>query len=181
MAPRKKGFNDYKVTGSRTIVYLETREGDIYETIIDTKNLQRLIDIDYCWHLIWEHNIQDYYVKTHVYEIKDGKRQGKTVYLAKFLMNCPKKFKVDHINHNTLLNVESNLKIVTNSVNLKNRKSANSNNTSGYRNVSLIYGWYRVQLQINGKNRLFEERFENADEAGKFAKKMRNKYYKNNE
>jgi hypothetical protein len=177
MSQIKKGFNEYQVVGDRTIIYLENRNKDVYETIIDTKNLKKLIDVNYHWHLIWEKNIQAYYVKTHIYEISNGKRQGKSIYLAKFLMNCPKKMKVDHINHNTLWNLESNLRIVTYAKNSKNRKSANKNNKAGYRNVCMIDGWYRVQLQINGKGVCLPKKFEHPSDAGKYAKKMRKKHY----
>jgi len=177
MSPIKKGFNTYEIIGNITTIYLEKRNGDVYETIIDTKNLNRLIETNYRWHLIWEKNIQAYYVKTHVYETKNGKKQGNSIYLAKFLMNCPKRFKVDHINHDTLCNLESNLKVVTYSKNSKNRKAANKNNKSGYRNVCLINGRYRIQLQINKRNVLFPEKFDNADDAGLYAKDLREIYY----
>lgn len=173
MAAKKKGFNTYKIIGDKTIIYIQNENGERHKTTIDTKNLPKLLDADYCWHLIWEKNIQSYYVKTHVYENK----KGKSIYLAKFLMDCPDNMKVDHINHNTLLNTEENLRIVTFSENSKNRKSANKNNKSGYRNVCFMDGYYRVQLQIDKKNRLFKEKFEEPEKANEFAEKMRNKYY----
>lgn len=57
------------------------------------------------------------------------------------------------------------------------RTSKSSNNTSGYRNVSWIRGHWRVQLQINRKNNMFSEKFENVHSANKFAEQMRQKYY----
>jgi hypothetical protein len=43
--------------------------------------------------------------------------------------------------------------------------------------VSLIAGYYRIQLQIEGRNHIFPEKFKDVDKAGKFAEKMRKKYY----
>ena len=62
--------------------------------------------------------------------------------------------------------------------NLKNRKGRNSNNKSGYRNVSWDgYKWI-VQLQVNGKNTCLGRFPENElEQAGKFAEEMRQKYY----
>jgi len=74
-------------------------------------------------------------------------------------------------------NREINIREASNEENIKNRKSKNSNNTSGYRNVSLIDGFYRIQIQIDGKNHRFSEKFDDVDKAGLFAKKMREKYY----
>ena len=75
-------------------------------------------------------------------------------------------------------NRKSNLRIIENSNNLKNRKSKNKNNKSGYRNVSLINGKWVVQLQVDGKNkRLGSFAYDELDKAGRFAEEMRLRYY----
>jgi hypothetical protein len=43
--------------------------------------------------------------------------------------------------------------------------------------VCYIQGIWRVQLQINKRNYLFPEKFEDVYKAGCFAEEMRNKYY----
>jgi len=108
----------------------------------------------------------------------NGKPKYKLIYLHRIVMNVDKDIIIDHINHNTLNNRKINLRIIENNKNLKHRKSRNSNNTTGYRNVSWIKNEkiYRVQLQINGKNTKLGD-FTDVDEAGKFAEKMREKYY----
>ena len=83
---------------------------------------------------------------------------------------------IDHENHDTLNNHKYNLRISNRTTNAQNRNSKNRNNKTGYRNVALINNKYIVQLQVNGKNIRFGE-FNDPDEAGKFATKLREKYY----
>ena len=85
---------------------------------------------------------------------------------------------VDHINNNTLDNRKCNLRISEHKHNTRNRHGKNSNNKSGFRNVSWDgYRWI-VQLQINGKNTILGKfPYEQLEEAGTFAEQMRQKYY----
>jgi len=95
-------------------------------------------------------------------------------------MNIEDKNQVDHIDHNTLNNRKYNFRIVNIMQNSMHKKTKNKNNTSGYRNVSWIKSdqVYRVQLQINGKNtKLKDFPFDKLEEAGQYAKEMREKYY----
>lgn len=106
----------------------------------------------------------------------NGEPKLKSYYLHVILADIKNGGDVDHINHNTLDNRKSNLREITTSQNLRNRKSKNINNKSGYRNVCLINGKWCVQLMINGKNNRLAY-FDNVDEAGEYAEKMRKKYY----
>lgn len=96
--------------------------------------------------------------------------------LHRFVVNANSALVVDHYDHNTLNNRKYNLRIAEKSNNEKNRKSKNSNNKSGYRNVSMVDGKWIVQLQIKGKNTRLGS-FDDVHEAGEFAKEMREKYY----
>lgn len=107
----------------------------------------------------------------------DKKPKYKTIYMHQLIMGVEGYTYIDHGNHNTLDNRKENLKITTNDINTKNRRDKNKNNTSGYRNVSLVKGKYIVQLQIDGKNTVLGS-FDDVHEAGKRAEEMRSKYYK---
>ena len=87
---------------------------------------------------------------------------------------------IDHINHNTLDNRKENLRVIADSNNSKNRKTKNSNNKSGYRNVSWSKSEnaWKVQISINGKNTYLKSfPYEQLEEAGRYAEEMRQKYY----
>lgn len=75
-----------------------------------------LEDVDKCknykWFLSFDEILNSFYVKTSKYPYS----------LHRVIMNCPKGFVVDHINHNTLDNRKENLRICTHAENMKNRK-----------------------------------------------------------
>ncbi len=60
---------------------------------------------------------------------------------------------IDHIDHNPLNNLRSNLRSATGSQNLHNR-GVNSNNTTGVKGVSFekSRGKYRAMIKVVGKN-----------------------------
>jgi hypothetical protein len=97
--------------------------------------------------------------------------------MHRIIMSAGKKEKVDHIDHNGLNNTKENMRLITTKDNAKHRETRNKNNTSGYRNVCWINGYWRIQLQVNGVNTRFPEKFSNVDEAGLFAEKKRNEIY----
>lgn len=173
--------NEYKIKGDYVIIYLNRRNGEVYETLIDLEDLEKIEKIDYTFYPKYYKNIDGFYaVATEYLGYKNGKPKYGEIRLHKIIMNYyDNKKHIDHINHNTLDNRKSNLRLTEVKKNLKNRKSKNSNNTTGYRNVSYIKSKnkYIVQLQIDGKNTILGE-FDDVHEAGKFANKMREKHYK---
>jgi hypothetical protein len=176
--PKKIGFcNEYKIKGKITILYLEKKNEEIYETIIDTEDLDKLIKYNNTWHTFYSATAKTNYVAAT--KRRENSNKYNTVYLHRLLTDAPPDSYVDHINHNTLDNRKKNLRITTNDKNTRHRRSKNSNNKSGYRNVcwSESDNKWIVQLQINGKNTVLGY-FNDVHEAGKFAKEMRKKYYK---
>ncbi|HNX82743.1 MAG TPA: HNH endonuclease [Candidatus Omnitrophota bacterium] len=73
------------------------------------------------------------------------------VYLHRFIMKAEKGQTVDHINHNTLDNRKSNLRICSHAENTRNRKGKNKNNTSGLKGVFWIKSakLWRAQIKVN--------------------------------
>ena len=172
---------NYITKGKITYIYFINKKGEKFEVLIDTEDLERVINYKYKWNIrkvrkdIW------YLASTVYLGSIEGIPKYTTTELHRFILNIendPFAF-IDHENHNGLDNRKENLRITDNDKNTKHRKSKNSNNKSGYRNVSYDKdkNKYIVQLQINGKRHLLGE-FEDVHEAGEFAEEMRNTYYK---
>jgi hypothetical protein len=173
---RKKNYN-YTIQGEMTIIHLTTRKGLNFDIIIDTEDLNKVINFPYKWCVAKNHS--GYYARATQYlGMFDGEFKYITPELHRFLIDAKENEFVDHINHNTLDNRKSNLRIATNDENTKHREGKNKNNKSGYRNVCwhTKEGKWFVQLQINGRNTVLGK-FNDIDEAGSFANEMREKYY----
>lgn len=172
---KKKG-NNYIIDEENGIAKIELnrrKEKNLY-AIIDLDDLERVISYPYTWFAQYRKELNDYYVRCTNYEnIKNGK--SSVVFLHQFIMDANGK-DVDHINNKPLDNRKSNLRISEHKNNTRNRHGRNSNNKSGYRNVSWIHDKWCVQLHIDGRNVILGK-FDDVHEAGKFAKEMREKYY----
>lgn len=173
--------NDYIIKGDYVIIYLYNRNKDCFETLIDLEDLDKLLSFDVTWYPDYGIDTNSYYAKaTQFLGTINGKPKYKLHFLQKYIFyskSSGHKINVDHRDHNTLDNRKKNLRLTEHKENLRNRKSRNKNNKSGYRNVCLINTWYYIQLQINNTNCRFKERFKDVHKAGAFAREMREKYY----
>jgi len=103
------------------------------------------------WHAAWAPNTKSFYAATDIRK-PDGKRT--TLRMHRLIMGAQPGEQVDHIQHLTLDNRKSELRLCTNSENLMNR-GAQENNTSGFKGV----GWnkrdqkWTAQIVLNGKNK----------------------------
>lgn len=143
------------------------------------EDFKKVESIKYKWYASWTKDVNDYYAKVTKYlGLIDGKPKYNSLLLHRFIVSAKKNDTVDHINHNTLDNRKSNLRVTNISDNLRHRKGKNSNNKSGYRNVCWITskGQWCVQLMVKGENTRLGY-FDDVHEAGKFAEEMREKYY----
>lgn len=76
---------------------------------------------------------------------------GKIIELQRYIMKPQKGEYVDHINHDTLDNRRSNLRICTNAANIRNGKIRN-NNSSGYTGVFQKRDKWGARIRVNYKN-----------------------------
>lgn len=179
MKHKRKEY-EYIIKNDLVYINLYQRDGSKHTTIINLSKLNDFLNYNGSWYVSYYKTTNDYYVRTTKYlGTINGKPKRKPIYLHNFLLGFPNAEHIDHKNNNTLDNRIENLRKSKQRDNLKNRQKQNSNNKSGYRNVCLMGHKYRVQLQVRGKNHLFPNKFDNVNDAGKFAKEMREKYYGN--
>jgi hypothetical protein len=170
---------DYEIQGEISYIYLYQRNGRRHTVIIDAYNLEKVLNYKYKWIVSLQKRNPEVvnHVRATVYlGVENGKIKNRPILLHHFLVGSELE-DVDHINNNQLDNRDKNLRHTMQPDNDKNRRGKNRNNKSGYRNVCWIYDCWRIQLQINGVNYRFPEKFDDVDEAGRFAKEMRQKYY----
>lgn len=148
------------------------RDGRILESKIDTEDFDKVYQHPYCWGAHYEKRMNKYYVTSPIF---NEARARKTIFLHRVVTNCPDGFVIDHLNHDTLDNRKSNLRIVKQSENLLNKNGNYRNSKSGVRGVfyhKCSKKWY-AQVQIGGKKvflKLFDD-FEGACKAVVAARK----------
>src|SRR3990167_1278957 len=126
---KRNRFNEYLII--RKEVHLRIfGKGKYHETIIDLEDFGKIQS--YTWYAIYNPPTKSFYASGNI--LLNKKRKQKL--LHRFIMDCPSHLQIDHMNHNTLDNRKSNMRIVTSQENHQNRKGANSDNkTSKFRGV----------------------------------------------
>ena len=181
--PRKKGFNSYEINGDITTIFLERKDGSIWETIIDTEDLPKLKKLNYSWHVGYAHCNNEYYTMATIYYINEnGKKKSTTKNLNSIIMDVSEGYHIDHINNNPMDNRKENLRTTNHSTNAQNRKGANKNSGTGVRNVHLVNRYkgkqvYLVQFMKNGERFIWEFSINEFDEACTFAEKKRKELF----
>ena len=181
--PKVRGFgNDYKIDGEITYIYIVNRKLKKFIVIIDTDDLQKLIDLNCGWHVIYDKATNEYYARAIQIIYDEGNnRIVNTIWMQRFLMGVTsKKLVVDHHNHNRLDNRKDNLYITEHTNNSTNRKGANKNNkTTGIRNVTYIEkeNAYWVQFMRKGERFRWVFPVNQFDEACDFAEKKRKELF----
>lgn len=76
------------------------------------------------------------------------RKTRKSIKLHRYIMNCPDDMVVDHINHNTLDNRKSNLRIVSKCINSQNQLLSKANKT-GYKYICFHKRSQKYRVSIN--------------------------------
>jgi len=170
--------NKYIIENDIIKIILHRRKDDDLITIIDKEDFDKLNAYDGTFYASRYIKLNGkFYVKITLYlGTIDGRPKYKVIRFHRIILNCENNDIVDHINGDTLDNRKSNLRITDFGGNTKNRCGENINNTSGERNVSLINGWYVVQIQVNGKNTVVGK-FNDIEQARIMASQARQEYY----
>lgn len=135
-------LNEYRIEGNIAIIDVyNVKSEKVAEFIIDKEDLQRIK------YLKWRIDIHN--------RIKTGNNTNTkpTIELARMIMNCrDENLVVDHINGNSLDNRKSNLRICTQSENVKNQR-LNKYNTSEFAGVSYDKARLRWTAEIRNDNK----------------------------
>lgn len=150
--------NEYILKDDIAIIKINSKKHGYFEAIIDIEDYNKIKD--YTWGICKHHNFNIYYVKS----CKFVNRKLKQYQLQRIIMDCPKGYVVDHIDHNPLNNRKSNLRICTIAENGMNRKP-NYNNTSGITGVSWRENEQRWVAHFKTKEKKFCKRFKTKAEA----------------
>ena len=178
---KKKG-NNYIIDEENQIAKIELRRRNAENlwVMIDLEDLEKVINFPYTWFALkYNSAVDDYYAGCSLYHPE--LQQSRPYYMHQLILGKQGEGKrIDHINCDIRDNRKSNLRVANVIQNATNRTKRNSNNKSGYRNVSWSksYNKWVVQLQIDGRNTVLKSfPYEQLEEAGQYAEEMRQKYY----
>lgn len=150
-----KKINTYDLTGEYGVGYT-LKEEEFYFDLEDYELIK-----GYTW------NIATGYVRSDSYKSRTN--------FHRLVMNCnDKNMDVDHINHNTIDNRKSNLRIVSRSQNQMN--SIQRKNKTGVKGISKNGKRWVASIQVN-KKRIYLGIFKNFDDAVKARKQAEEKYF----
>lgn len=127
--------------------------------LVDAKNYEELMRWSWC--AAWSEGTQSFYAV-----------RGGGISMARHIMKAQKGTIVDHFNHDTLCNLESNLRVSTHRNNIANWRMR-SDNTSGYKGA-FWSGWnnkWRAVIRSGNGNRKHLGYFSTAEEAHKAYRK----------
>lgn len=167
--------NAYEIRGDTTVLSIKRKSGDVYECLIDTADLSRLIEAGGSWCVDLPYNPKDFARKP--YAIRNAAKDGggrEFVKLHRFLTDAPLGKVVDHIDGDTLNNRRSNLRITDHFGNMQNLNGIPSrNNQSGALNVSYSKtdGIWIAAIMRNGE--VLRAKRKDYDEAVAVAERMR--------
>ncbi|MCM3494531.1 HNH endonuclease [Paenibacillus lactis] len=141
--------NRFEIRGDVTVIFIDSPKYGVKEVAIDTSDLPLVQKFPNSWCIHWDPTIQGFYCRGKIQV--NGKRN--TIYLHRWITQCPVNLQVDHFDNDTLNNRRSNLRIVKNSENQQNPRSAQRNSRSGVLGVS----WnqkaqkWMARIEVDGK------------------------------
>lgn len=159
--------NSYEVRGNHAVIFMRRQTGAVLETTVDLEGLHKAQSWPGTWCPLWKEDQRSWRVRG-----SDGDR--KRIYLHRFLTDCPPGQEVDHVNHDTLDNRSTNLRVVDGSANKLNRRGATRLSHSGIRGVQMERsGRWRARLKLDGRTVSLGTYVEQADAAAAVTRKLR--------
>ena len=158
-------FNDLRFENE--LVFIKLNDG--VEAIVDLIDYDKIVGVSNKWTSAWRDEIKGYYVRS---EGKSGK-----IYLHRLIMGNPDgHYLVDHINHNPLDNRRSNLRLVTNSQNMQNRKGAAKGSCTGIRGAYWNPKSKKYYAKIKAEKNIYLGYFDSMEKARLAAEEARRRH-----
>jgi len=177
---KKREFNNYIIEGDAAKIEIIRNDGQIIYALVDAEDIELIKLKAGSVYSAWHPDIQNYYIVTTDYlGIIDEKQKYKTVLLHHIIKPVERGYNVDHINHNTIDNRKSNLRVIEAHKNASNRKGANKNSSTGVRNVNYSESGncYLVQFMKKGERFCWYFSKDKFEEACKFAEDKRKELF----
>lgn len=138
--------NEYEVRGETTAILIKRRNGDVYEALVDTSDLEKLLEFDVKW--IYFKTGNNPMAKANRYS-QDKRRTLGSILLNRFLLDFPEGKEVSFASENKLDCRRSNLRLTTHAETTQNRKSADVDSLTGVRNVTYKKSWGKFVVNVN--------------------------------
>lgn len=159
--------NRYEIRGDVTVLFMGRKVGDVIECLIDTEELDHVLEFPNRWFANKSRRTNVFYVHGH-FPTENGRRRK--ALLHRWILRLDDPFlQVDHINRNPLDNRRVNLRVVTNAMNGQNRDGAYASNKSSqirgvhFRDLNRFKKW-SARITVDGKE-LFLGYYETQQEA----------------
>ncbi|GIO63557.1 HNH endonuclease [Paenibacillus cineris] len=167
--------NKFEIRGDVTVIFVSSKKHGVHEFLIDTNSLKEVSEAVISWHVVVRNKGTLRYVRG---KSKESNYKNQ-ILLHRLITKAPADKIVDHINHNTLDNRISNLRVVTQAENMQNRRGAARNNRSSrIRGVTWnkrLKKW-QVQVKAGGAAHYFGY-YSDLEEAKQAAIKARSKLH----
>lgn len=121
-----KKYNDYDLSGEYGICYASNTGEEILFDLEDYDKIK-----DYCWYVQYTNKEKSYK------RVQGTIKHGQYIKMHRLIIDCPNDCVVDHVNRNPLDNRKENLRVCSQTENMRNRKQ-NINNKLGIKGVYQI-------------------------------------------
>lgn len=161
--------NEFEIDGDVTTIFIRRKNGECLRVLIDTEDLEKVSGISSSWHL--STSKENHYAVSYTYK---NRRVDKCLLMHRLIMDAPVGYEVDHVNHKTLDNRKSELRIVTTSENAQNKKNLRTDSSSKITGVSWNKRKNKWQCYINkDKKRVSLGYYKDIEDAEKVVKEAR--------
>lgn len=147
--------NKYEIRGDKAVIFLRKTDGTTLKAMIDLSDLEKAQSIKGTWHANKLNYVRGY----------DGSDGYNRVILHRFILDAPKGYHVDHINHNPLDNTRANLRVVTQAENYQNTIEKSKTASSGIRGLYWNKNAGKWEVKIRCEYFKFTRLFNSKEEA----------------